>query len=148
MDKEYKTQPFSYQLADLLETREAFNYALFYEQGLGKTKMAIDTAAYLFRKGWIDFVMIVAPNDVHRNWIEEQLPVHLPDDVNAQSLAKYYETNRAGTGWHALMLKAASEYQGLTWVAISYDGICTDRDRKSTRLNSSHSSVSRMPSSA
>ena len=94
MDNEYKTQPFGYQLEDLRETREAFNYALFYEQGLGKTKMSIDTASHLFRKGWIDFVMIVAPNDVHRNWIEEQLPVHLPDDVNAQSLAKYYETNR------------------------------------------------------
>ena len=129
MDNEYKTQPFSYQLEDLHKTREEFNFALFYEQGLGKTKMSIDTAAHLFRLGWIDFVMIVAPNDVHRNWIEEQLPVHLPDDVNAQSLAKYYETNRAGTKWHDQMLKVASEYPGLTWIAISYDGICTDRGK-------------------
>ena len=129
MYNEYKTQPFPYQLEDLLVTREAFNYALFYEQGLGKTKMSIDTASHLFRLGWIDFVMIVAPNDVHRNWIEEQLPVHLPDDVNAQSLAKYYETNRAGTKWHEQMLKVASEYPGLTWIAISYDGICTDRGK-------------------
>ena len=34
MYNEYKTQPFSYQLEDLLETREAFNYALFYEQAI------------------------------------------------------------------------------------------------------------------
>ena len=70
MYNEYKTQPFGYQLEDLHKTREEFNFALFYEQGLGKTKMSIDTAAHLFRLGWIDFVMIVAPNDVHRNWIE------------------------------------------------------------------------------
>ena len=47
----------------------------------------------------------------------------------------------AGTGWQAKVLAD----RGLAVNAID---IATDQDRKSTRLNSSHSQQSRMPSSA
>ena len=37
---------------------------------------------------------------------------------------------------------------GANFVKLNIEGVEKDADRKSTRLNSSHSSVSRMPSSA
>ena len=37
---------------------------------------------------------------------------------------------------------------GFTWDELTWPSTWTDRDRKSTRLNSSHSGESRMPSSA
>lgn len=126
---EFKTQPFGYQMEDLLRTWEERNFAILYEQGLGKSKMSIDTAAHLSRKGWIDFVLVVAPNDVHRNWIEEQLPEHLPEDVAPNSLAVYYQTDKASTKWHTAELQAAESHKGLTWVAISYDGIATSKGK-------------------
>lgn len=50
------------------------------EQGTGKTKVIIDTAAYLYGKGEIDcFVIIAWPNGVHRNWIDTELDEDMPN---------------------------------------------------------------------
>ena len=45
-------------------------------------------------------------------------------------------------------VKFFSPYSGWTWYATEFDGEDLFLDRKSTRLNSSHVSESRMPSSA
>ena len=36
------------------------------EQGTGKTKVALDTAAYLYLNGKIDTLVVIAPNGVHQ----------------------------------------------------------------------------------
>jgi SNF2 family DNA or RNA helicase len=41
------------------------------EMGTGKTKVAIDNAAFMKKNMWIDWVIVVAPNSVYRNWIDE-----------------------------------------------------------------------------
>ena len=48
------------------------------EQGTGKTKVVIDNSAYLYSKGEISALVVIAPNGVHRNWIRE-VDTHLPD---------------------------------------------------------------------
>jgi SNF2 family DNA or RNA helicase len=48
------------------------------EMGTGKSKVAIDIAAYLYQQGKIDAVLLVAPNGVHYQWYSEQLPEHSP----------------------------------------------------------------------
>ena len=48
----------------------------------------------------------------------------------------------------ACVLALLGEEQIIDWVEGSLPGLLGIEDRKSTRLNSSHSSVSRMPSSA
>lgn len=50
--------------------------ALFMEQGTGKTKVAIERAINLYQKGAIDCVLIIAPNSVKTQWVEEQFPTH------------------------------------------------------------------------
>jgi hypothetical protein len=65
--------------------RKAFNlswnkkvFGLFMEQGTGKTKVILDTAACLYGKGEIEALVIVAwPNLVHQNWIEYEAPLDL-----------------------------------------------------------------------
>lgn len=49
---------------------------LLWTMGRGKTKTAIDLAVYKFKRNEIDRVLIVAPNYVHKQWVEEQLPLH------------------------------------------------------------------------
>ena len=77
----YKTKPFRHQLTalELMDSKKA--YALLMEQGTGKTKCLIDDAARLYGKGQINALIVIAPNGVHRNWIINEIPTHLPDWV-------------------------------------------------------------------
>lgn len=75
----YKTEPYKHQEHALALSVELPNFALFMEQGTGKTKVMLDTAAYLHERGEIDGVLVVAPNGVHVNWLRNEIPVHLPD---------------------------------------------------------------------
>ena len=39
--------------------------------------MELGHAAYLFEEGIIDCLLVIAPNEVHANWIEQEIPKHL-----------------------------------------------------------------------
>lgn len=89
-DFPFKTKPYDHQLKCFGLAKAAFeseipSYGLFMEQGTGKTKVILDLAAFLYlhgaSRGRIDTLVIVAPNGVHAQWINEQVPVHLPDSV-------------------------------------------------------------------
>jgi SNF2 family DNA or RNA helicase len=51
------------------------------EMGTGKSKVIVDNIAYLYDTGRIDTAIIVAPKGVYRNWINSELPTHMPDHV-------------------------------------------------------------------
>jgi len=75
----FKTKPFEHQLEALRRMEDKRAYALLMEQGTGKTKCLIDDAARLYGKGQINALVVIAPNGVHRNWIINEIPAHLPD---------------------------------------------------------------------
>jgi len=56
--------------------KRAFAYLM--DMGTGKTKAAIDDAAFQFSNHLIDRVLVIAPNGVHEQWIDDALPVHWP----------------------------------------------------------------------
>src|SRR5213075_298820 len=59
-------------------------------QGTGKTKVALDTAQWLFAKKKIELLLVVAwPNGVHRNWIDYEIPA----DVKEPYLTGYWSAN-------------------------------------------------------
>jgi len=76
---QHKKPPFKHQRQLFLLSRDMGSFAFFMEQGTGKTKPAIDTAAWLYSQGKINALIVIAPNGVHSNWIEEEIPKHLPD---------------------------------------------------------------------
>lgn len=86
----FKTQPYDHQKKCFMLARTALSsnvpaFGLFMEQGTGKTKVMLDLAADLFinggGRGRIDTMIIVAPNGVHAQWINEQVPTHLSEAV-------------------------------------------------------------------
>ena len=77
----YKTKPFEHQRQSLIEGAFPLNFAYFMEMGTGKTKVAIDNAAYLFQKEEIEFVFVIAPNSVYRNW-KKEIDFHCPIESN------------------------------------------------------------------
>ena len=80
-DYKFKTPPYKHQYDVFMKSRDKESYALFMEQGTGKSKVIIDNIAYLFRSGKIDHVIVVAPKGVYRNWINQEYEIHMPNDV-------------------------------------------------------------------
>jgi len=77
-----RTKLFNHQRQAFLLSRDQESFALFHEQGCGKTKVIIDTAAYLYEQNKIDAVVIIAPNGVHHNWIDNEIPKHFPERIS------------------------------------------------------------------
>lgn len=71
-----KTVPFRHQ-AECFDLHKDDPYlGILADMGTGKTKIVIDLIGYKHTKGETNRVLIVAPNDVHAQWADEQLPTH------------------------------------------------------------------------
>ena len=55
--------------------------------GTGKTKIALDNACILYNRGKIDRLLVVAPKGTYMNWVEQEIPVHVPDYIEKKVLA-------------------------------------------------------------
>lgn len=60
-------------------------YALLMEQGTGKTWTLLADAERLYAQGKIDALLVVAPNGVHTNWINREIPTHLSGNIIARA---------------------------------------------------------------
>ena len=78
-DFKFETKPFEHQRKAFYMSRDKENFALLMEQGTGKSKVIIDTAAHLYANNKITALVVIAPNGVHRNWINNEIPIHLPE---------------------------------------------------------------------
>lgn len=61
--------------------KQSWNKKFFmYRMGVqtGKSPLSILNASWLAYKGYIDAVLIIAPNGVHRKWIKEEIPKFWP----------------------------------------------------------------------
>ena len=81
---EYKTQPYEHQRKALNNGGLLKNYAYFMEMGTGKTKVAIDNVAYLWQNEEIKECVVIAPNSVYTNWVQE-----IVNHCRRQSPGKY-----------------------------------------------------------
>lgn len=125
MEYKFKTEPFNHQRDEWERSREEVARAIFWEQGTGKSKLTIDTACWLYLRGLIDGVLVVAPNGVHRNWVEKEIPDHVPDEVIKHVRAFHYQSPKADTKWHKQAVKAVIEHKGFAWLTISYEAFMT-----------------------
>ena len=90
-----KHEAFPYQHEAFLEIRDKEYAAIFHEQGLGKTKIAIDLLLYWLDKKDIDTVLIVTKKTLVHNWCEE-FKVHtniLPKTLDNKRGSNFYVFN-------------------------------------------------------
>ena len=90
----FETEPFDHQRKAFYMSRDKTNFALLMEQGTGKTKVGLDTAAHLYANNKITALVIIAPNGVHRNWLKNEVPVHLPEWCPRQCAFYYAGMNK------------------------------------------------------
>lgn len=74
----FKTKPYDHQEKAFLLSRNLKVFGLFLEMGCGKTKISIDALVWAYQQKLIDTVLIIAPNGVHAQWVNEQFPQHNP----------------------------------------------------------------------
>ncbi len=73
---QFKTRPYEHQQVAFDRFKDSTYFGLFMDMGVGKTKIVIDIASYRYLKGEIDALLVIAPNNVHIQWIKEQFPIH------------------------------------------------------------------------
>ena len=83
----FKTEPYEHQKDALKKCWNKEAFAVFAEMGTGKTKIALDNACILYNKGKIDRLLVVAPKGAYMNWVEQEIPIHVPDYVEREVLA-------------------------------------------------------------
>jgi SNF2 family DNA or RNA helicase len=83
MQFKYKTKPYAHQEEALQKSHDKKNFAYFMEMGCGKSKVLIDNIYWLWQQKEIDTAIVVAPKGVYMNWKNNEIPIHLPDDIDA-----------------------------------------------------------------
>lgn len=122
-----KTQGMAHQLQAVRNMVGRSTYALFMEQGTGKTWTLLADAERLYAKGTIDTMLVVAPNGVHTNWVKREIPAHMEGNI----VARYW---RSGAGvrhmkWldDLFKLRAEGESVPLRILAINIDALVTKK---------------------
>lgn len=93
LEKKYKAFPYQEEAFNAVKDLEYA--AIFHEQGLGKTKIAIDLALYWIDQTDIDTVLIVAKKQLVRNWqIEFSNHTYMkPSIISDDKKSNYYVFN-------------------------------------------------------
>ena len=129
MDYQPKTKPFDHQARIFEKSRELEAHALFLEMGTGKTKIIIDTVADRFLAGELNGALVLAPKNVAPNWVNDELPIHMPDEVMARAKVFLWDTGKAtNKGYQielAKFLKTPDDQ--LAILVMSYPAMMTER---------------------
>tara|TARA_R100000388_G_scaffold18333_1_gene14206 strand:- start:1133 stop:2608 length:1476 start_codon:yes stop_codon:yes gene_type:complete len=124
----FKTKPYKHQYDAFIKSKDKESYALFMEQGTGKSKVIIDNIAYLFREGKIDTAVIAAPKGVYRNWLSSEYNTHMPDDVKEFTNMLVWSPNETKTNIENLtnFLKPNNK---LNFFIINIEALSTDKGK-------------------
>lgn len=123
----FQTTPRPYQLAEFEEHHADAGRALWWEQGVGKTKPVIDSMAALHEGGDLDVAVILSPLAIAPNWTLDELPLHLPERIDARTflwLSKKTGTKKFDAAWSDF-----SKHPGLKIVSMPYSALRTERAR-------------------
>lgn len=116
-----RVKPYKHQLKALELSADSPAFAWFMEQGTGKSKVAIDNAAYLYAAGKIAALVVIAPNNVNRAWIKEHIVAHMPEAV--PWFGTYFQPVSARRVWNKKAWEDAttSRRPGLRVLAFNYE---------------------------
>ena len=129
----YKTKPFDHQHEEFTKYGLKQVRGIFWEQGVGKSKPVIDTAAALYERKIIDAFVVVAPNGVHQNWLSDEIPQHMPGRVQETIKSHIWTSSKAGTQKHDIPFKQLFKHSGLSILVMSYNGIMTEKGRNALK---------------
>lgn len=113
--------PWEHQLRGFELSRDDEYFALFMEQRTGKSRIIVDTAAYLYDAEKLDAVLIFAPNGVHANWVKEAFPEFLPKHIPARFVV--WRAGKMEQVANRAALAALLIHPGLAVLTVNYDAL-------------------------
>lgn len=117
-----KWEPFEHQRKAFALSSSSEAFALLMEQRTGKTRVVIDTACYLYTRGEINGVLVVAPNSVKSTW-EEQVFEHSPSYVE-HDVVVYDSGNKKAEREEVDALVGGSRSSGrLKWLVVNVEAL-------------------------
>lgn len=113
-----KTKPYKHQALEFKKHRRSKARALFWQMRTGKSKSMVDLACYNYLAGYIDAVVVIAPNGVHENWVRTQVPEHSWREMEYQAVA--WSSRKAKKKDFREQLASLMVYDdGLAWLALN-----------------------------
>ena len=107
----FKFKPFDHQLTALRTGWDRPEFGLFMEMGTGKSKVLIDNVGMLYQAGKIDFVLVIAPKGVYRNWVAKEIPEHMSEAIPHRVIRWVASPNKQQ---QAEMRSVKDKFDGLT----------------------------------
>lgn len=129
-DITFKTQPYAHQLHALAQFSHARAWALLAEMGTGKTWVLINDYALAVVGGRVQNLLVIAPNGVQWNWVNTELPKHLPDEVAKVALWAGYSGNMRAKARDQLKLMLANKRNGPSILCTSWNSLSNAAGRK------------------
>jgi len=108
--KPYEHQIDAYEFIENLDT-----WALFAEQGTGKSKMTMMKAEQLYEAGLIDRLLVICPSALKHQWQGEVLEDHCPMEYKAMMWDGFTAK------WKQQKFNRLLEYSGFKVLAINYE---------------------------
>ena len=106
-------------------------WAILGRPGTGKTKMTLDHACMQYMAGMIEALIVIAPNGVHRQWVDEAMPVHVPGSVPWRG--GVYDSGIGKRALEDVERIFSSRNMGLRALGISFEGLQTKKGRELAR---------------
>ena len=130
MNYKFKTKPYKHQLTALEKSWDKKNYALFCEMGTGKSKILLDNIAMLYDHGKINAAVIVAPKGVYKNWVEQEIPKHIPKHIQCRTFYWVAPSSRSKDDKEMLsQLYSKTRDPHLTFFVINVEAFSTKPGR-------------------
>lgn len=131
---QYKTEPYDHQRKIFDDYRNRVYFGYLAEMGTGKSKMAIDSAAWLWSENHIDALLIVAPNGVHRNWTRREVPTHMPDWTDYRAVAWSSTMKAEEKRLLDAMLVSKEKWSGLRIISVNVEAYSVAKKHYDAKL--------------
>ena len=130
-----RTAPYSWQLAALEYSTPRMPLlatapycGVFLDPRMGKSKVALDRTALLYRRGAIDALLIIAaPKGVHRAWVVDEVPTHLSEEV--PRLCLIWEAGKHAQLEYGKRMEELLTFDGLAVLSVNWEALQTDQGR-------------------
>lgn len=132
----FKTEPFKHQLEEFEAHRDDEHRGLFWEMGVAKTKVLIDTASHLWLTGKIDGMLVIAPEGVNSQWVNDEIPTHMPLQVqDSLDTFVWFTSKAANKGFKAEWARflGRDRSAGLSVLTMTYHSLMTEAGAKAAK---------------
>jgi len=119
----FKTEPYDHQGVYFDQYKKKVFFANLCEQGTGKSWMELAHSVYLFKRGLINCILLIAPNEVHANFIEQEIPKHLSLDESEYKAVVFRSTMKKKDEKQLMEAIQNFDDQVLKIVAVNIEGV-------------------------